>query len=279
MTVKRIVSMVMLSLALLVALNSAPAQADSSPCSIPVNQQAKDGPAVKPPVELEVASQSDSILNFADGRGEKTDFIVLKASDPLSKGVTPDQFELDTLTPLRRIGEDSLESTRLKQPMRSDVRIFDHGNRVAFTLCVSANGGEPGTFNGQYLLSGPTGVSSATVTQTAQLKATLGQFLPWLIGVLLVTAVIMAIKLVSRSDDKKAKMGQVAIAVVSVVAAGIAMVLVYNGDQTWGTNTLASAAALLATGFTAAGIGSGSSTAIGKLTAALPTDDQAKPGA
>lgn len=225
-------------------------------CKIRVGKRARRGHAVKPHIELEVVNQSNALLNFGENRNTKRDVILLKTSRRLPKSVKPGQFELDTLIPLRRIGSETEESSELKHPKYSRLHIFDHRERIGFTLCVDAKGGESGTFAGQYLLSGPAGISSATITQTAQLKATMTTFIRCLLTALFITLLALFFTRILPAGDRKARIGQTGAVILGLITAAVAMFVAYSETATWGADLFPSIAALVGTGFAAAGLSS-----------------------
>jgi hypothetical protein len=226
--------------------------------------------AVDPPIELEVANQSDQVLNFGDGRGAKSDLVVLKATDPLPKTVKEDQFQLQVLQPMKRIGSDGLESTRLTDLTYSEPKFFDNRQRIKFSICANAEGGKSGTYTGQVLLSGPPGVASVTITQTAQLKSKQTLFLLFLLVALFLAGALLWWKTSLDLEDKKPKTRKVArIAIVagSLISMGAAMYAVYNSNPAWGADLYASFAAVVGTGLAAAGLGSTVSGAVQQIAA------------
>jgi hypothetical protein len=244
-------------------------------CKIRVGKHARRSHAIKRHIELEIVNQSDALLNFGEHRNTKRDVILLKASRPLPKGVRPGQFELDTLIPLRRIGSETDESKELTRPKYSRLHIFDHRERISFALCVDASNGHAGAFAGQYLLSGPAGISSATITQTVQLKATLCTFLKLLAIALIVTALALWLTRIAPAKSGQPTTGQFIAVVLGLIAAGFAMFLAYSETPTWGADLFPSIAALVGTGFAAAGLGSIASSGatradLGKFSAYFP---------
>lgn len=251
----------LLSFAVIFMVSAAPAMAaeEKSECPLELNSDAgeSEAPVVDPPLELEVANQSDQVLNFGDGRGVKTDEITLRVKDSgsLPKSVQAEHFQFITEQPMKRIGSDSLESTRLQPLTFSKPEIVDNRKRIKFTICVSAENGEPGTYTGQVLLSGPLGLSSTTLTQTAQLKTKEGTFLLILIVILLAVGVLLWWKTNLDLEGKKQKT-RIGLIVISLASVGAAMYQIYNDNPAWGADKFASALALLGTALAAAGLGS-----------------------
>ncbi len=220
------------------------------------------------------------MLNFGEDRDVKADYVTLRASPPLPESVTPGQLELDSLIPMKRIGSDTLESTRLKFPRFIRPRILSHGERIGFGVCIDADGGEPGTYTGQIEVNGPAGLAPFQLTQTAQLKSKIiGGF-----GIFFILALVLATVFVWRKIGSETKAtgrrrfrAQLAVVAISVGAAGYAMWKIYNETPDWGADWFASMAALVATAFTAGGIGTGVAALASLVTgeSAAPKD---KPG-
>jgi hypothetical protein len=260
-------------IALLVAAPSALAADERCPLDLETSPSASEAAAVDPPIELEVSNQSDQVLNFGDGRGVKSDLIILKATDPLPKTVEEKHFQLETLQPMKRIGSDSLESTSLSSLTYSQPKFFDNRQRIKFFICASAKDGKPGTYTGQALLSGPPGVASVTITQTAQMKTQEWQFLIFLVLALAIAAMLLLWKTSIDLKDKKPKtrtIARIGILASSLLVMGGAMYAAYNSNPAWGADLYASIAAVVGTGLAAAGFGSGISAAVQQMTADAP---------
>jgi hypothetical protein len=223
-----------------------------------INEQAHPASVSIPdPIELTVHA-TDPVLSFGAGRGIKSDYIVLKASSPIPEKVFSTNFEIDSLEPLRRIGSESLESVRLVSPTYTRPHFFNHRKEIGFNLCIDGAHGEPGTYTGQFLFVGPGEISSAVLTQTAQMKSTKGKFAIFLILVLLATFVFLCVRAYAElgpNTSGRELTIKIFLLLVSVAAAGLAMALVYAKSATWGENQVVSVAALIATAFTAVGLG------------------------
>jgi hypothetical protein len=240
------------------AAAAAAAASEKNPlCVRRVNEAGREGASVDEPIELEVR-ESDPVLNFGDGRGTLYDYVILKASQPIPPHVFSTAFEVDSLEPLRRIGGKGLESARLRMPTYSRPHFINHRKEIGFNLCVSAASGDPGTYTGQFLFVGPGQVASVPITQTAQLKAEELKFVIALVGVLLITFLFLGVKALAEFDataEPRELIVKVALMLLSVLGAGVAMYVVYDTTPTWGEDWVVNAAALIATAFTAAGLG------------------------
>jgi hypothetical protein len=251
------------------------ARADSAPeplCTRRINEPGHGREAkVTEPIELEVRT-TDPVLNFGDGRGTLYDYVVLKASKAIPPDVPSANFEIDSLEPMRRIGGEGLESARLRVPTYSRPHFFNHRTELGFSLCVTAASGKPGTYTGQFLFVGPGAIASVPITQTAQLKIEEWKFLIALVIVLLVTLAFLGVRALAEFDgeaEPREVIVKMSLLLISVAAAGLAMYLVYDKTPTWGDDLVVNGAALIATAFTAAGLGNTLAAGTGKISDSL----------
>jgi hypothetical protein len=256
----------------------------SSPKLRSVDVEHAHTPHVTPeqPVEFTV-QETSSVLNFGSGRDKRADYIVLKASQPIPEGIYSTNFEIDSLQPLRRIGEASLESTHLKPPTFTPPHFFNHRKEIGFNLCVDASGGKPGTYTGQFQFVSPGAIETVTLTQTAQLKAEDAWF--WgpliLVGVLALILLITNVYVQSEGGWKKwtpqQRVARIVLIIFSVGAALSAMLIAWSQNPTWGENIWVAVGALVTTAFTAAGLGSTLTAAAGQIKTNSGGDETAKP--
>jgi len=213
--------------------------------------------------------ESTPVVDFGAGRNTEADYIVLQASRAIPEGILSQNFEIDTREPMKRIGTSSLESIHLRAPTYTRPHFFNHRREIGFNLCISGAGADPGTYTGQFVFVGPGKIASAELTQTAQLKATHGTF--WIImgGVLLAMVVALGSKAVlEHPKEKKDKrcgslwhnflkplLASAPRILLLVTGALLAMLVVYSEAPTWGENLVLAISALVATAFTAAGLG------------------------
>lgn len=254
--------------------------ASTHPCSGSVNERATV-PRFHETQKIEFqVHESDPVLNFGSDRGQKRDFIVLKASRPIPRGIRSSDFEINSLEPLRRIGTTELESERLPSPRYSRPHLFNHRRELAFNLCLRPTGGDPGTYTGQFLFAGPGAISSVTLTQTAQLKAEEGSFLLPFILIGAITLCALGLRSYSKLDKRSSKkeiFTELVVVLGSAGAALVAMVLIYEETPTWGEKGIVVAsAALFAAAFTAAGLGAAVSGGSPKLLDALEKVDKTR---
>jgi hypothetical protein len=252
------------------AAEAAAESTDEPLCTRRINEGGREVKVTKP-IELQVRA-TDPVLNFGDGRGTLYDYVVLKASKPVPPSVPSGAFEIDRLEPMRRIGGEGLESARLRVPTYSRPHFFNHRTELGFSLCVTAASGKPGTYTGQFLFVGPGAIASVPITQTAQLKIEEWKFLIALVIVLIVTLGFLGVRALAEFDgeaEPREVVVKMSLLLISVAAAGLAMYLVYDKTPTWGDDLVVNGAALIATAFTAAGLGNTLAAGTGKISDSL----------
>jgi hypothetical protein len=212
---------------------------------------------VTKPIEFSV-HETNPVVSFGAGRGIEADYILLQATRPIPEGILSKNFEIDTREPMKRIGTSSLESVHLRAPFYTRPHFFNHRREIGFNLCVPGAGADPGTYTGQFVFVGPGKIVSAVITQTAQLKATHSMF--WIIagGVLLAMLIALITKTFLEHSGALWKgpfWWSLLLVVPLVIASLLAMLLAYTEAPTWGENLAFAISALIATAFTAAGLG------------------------
>ncbi len=219
---------------------------------------------VKKPIEFSV-HETNPVVSFGASRGTEADYIVLQASRPIPLGILSKNFEVDTREPMKRIGTTSLESVHLRAPFYTRPHFFNHRREIGFNFCVAGAGADPGTYTGQFVFVGPDKIVSTVFTQTAQLKATHNMF--WLIAVAVLLA--MAVALITRTFLEhpgrlwKHEFWSAMLPIPFLIGAAlVAMLLAYSEAPTWGENLVFAISALVATAFTAAGLGNTLTTAV-----------------
>lgn len=222
-------------------------------------------PAVAPtrPIEFAV-HETSSVINFGSSRDVRANYIVLKASREIPRGIYSTDFEIDSLEPIRRIGEASLESVHLKPPTFTPPHFFNHRREIGFNLCVTSANGHPGTYTGQFQFIGPGAIQTATLTQTAQLKAQAHDFVwRWLLVLAIALALLFVTIIIQPGWPRGGSewCARLAFVFVSLGASALAMLIAFSQNPTWGENIWVATAALITTAFGAAGLG-------GTLTAA-----------
>jgi hypothetical protein len=235
-------------------------------CNSPRSRQVDHSPAHEPKVQLDqpisLVARPIPILSFGTDRGTMGAYITLQASEPIPTGIYSTDFEIDTVEPLRRVGEDGLESTHLGLPTFTPPHIFDHREEVGFYLCVdTSSANHAGTYTGQYRFVGPALISTVALTQTAQLKARTWQFLIALVIALALAAAVLAANIYFVGEKKTPRSRRILAGVLTLLAALFAMFVAWSKNPTWGENFWVALLALLTTAFGAAGFG-------GTLTAA-----------
>ncbi len=196
-------------------------------------------------------------LSFGTHRGTMGAFVTLQASSQIPTDIYSTDFEIDTVEPMSRVGNGSLESTHLDQPTFSPPHIFNHRKEVGFYFCVNtADDAKAGAYTGQFNLVGPEGISTASLTPTAQLKARTWEFLVVLVVVLAIAATILVANIIFIPDKKVSRGSRIFAGVVTFVAAVLAILVAWSQNPTWGENIWVALVALLTTAFGAAGLGS-----------------------
>jgi hypothetical protein len=147
-----------------------PTGAVSANASCP--RQVNDGASAQPlttPIVLSPASGSaQRIENFGTSRETKTIKRLVFASDkPLPDSLTAPQLNFDAL--ISRAG-DTLESTDFPDPTFSQPRISQDRQSITFNACVDPGSIPAGKYVGSITLSGPPGLSAASVAVTVNAK-------------------------------------------------------------------------------------------------------------
>jgi hypothetical protein len=217
-----------------------------------------------------VVHESSSVVNFGTKRGTRADYVVLTASEAIPPNVYSTDFEMDSIEPMRRIGEAGLESNHLPAPTYTPPHFFNHRKEVGFNLCIpsGSSGEDAGTYTGVYDLVGPGSIETATVTQTAQLKAGKGTFWAWF-GIVVFFALVLLVMnhlvLPAKPTSPKEWVARIVVILFSLAAAAAAMLVAWSQNATWGENIWVAIGALIATAFAAAGVGSTLSAAAARI--------------
>lgn len=270
MSACRAVGLAVTALACTFLLPTVAVAAASSECPVPANQPAAQpavpGESIDPPITLNVVEPNPTteVVNFGNGRGEKSFTVVLKPSRTLPGTFNANQLELNSLNRPKRVSS-SLESASLPPLSFSEPRVYAGGERISFQTCVNASGAKPGSYTGQVLVAGPSGLVGTTVGVTANAKS-LPKFLV-ITGLALLLA--FGLLLVRAANEKKGK-GDLFPAipprlsegnfwgptVIGLGASLAAMISAYTKDPAWGADSWASFIALFGAAFGATGLGS-----------------------
>lgn len=245
-------AVVALAAAFLVAPASASAVGGNDGCTLQANKTAVPGPQVRPKITL-VAEPSTEVVNFGGSGGTKSFDVELTASSPLPPSVTPQQIELDSPKRFRRVGA-TLESTSLKRPTFSVPRFIEGRKVITFRVCVDATNADAGTYAGQVVVSGPSGLTGTSIATTVNAKNESG----FLLGIFLAlgAAAVLLIYKALKEQGSASKRVKILTVAVSLVAAAAAMIAIYAKDPAWGADFWPSFFALAGAAFGAAGIGS-----------------------
>lgn len=206
-------------------------------------------------------------INMNDTKGIGETDIVIGASPALPSTVRSKQITLTVPKRFERSGSN-MASVYLPVPTFSRPRILENGKLVAFTLCVSVNGAQAGSYVGQVIVGGPKGVQPATIAITVNAKnRTLFRLGLWIAGI--VALLLLFVQAAKKRWDAKEnpRLKGVALAtlgdpwgfwlptVIAVVAAVVAVYQVWDTTAAWGADTGASLIALGGTTLSATGIG------------------------
>jgi hypothetical protein len=167
------------------------ALAEDADCSRNLND-AKPGAVLEPPVALTPSPQSTQRqLNFGEDRKPKILRQLRFTSDrALPPRMTPNEINFEAL--ISRTG-DSLESTDFPDPTFTEPRISADRKAITFSACLDPNGIAAGKYVGTVTVSGPAGLSGASLNLTVTAKN--GGLFWWGISItLLITFVLLLFK-------------------------------------------------------------------------------------
>ena len=114
------------------------------------------GKPIKPTVALHSGRPANS-MNTGGVRGTGMTDIAITASPALPVKITSEQITVDIPQRFARSGT-GLGTAYLPEPTYSTLRILEHRTLITFTLCVDANHIEAGTYVGQVIVGGLSGV-------------------------------------------------------------------------------------------------------------------------
>lgn len=246
-------ALVLLSPATALAASGTAGTFEEPECTLRANQvPAPAKKPLRPPITL-TAEPATEIVNFGTDRGEKSFYVVVKASRRLPGTVKPKQIELSVPRPPQRVS-DTLESASLAFPTFSRPRFISGRKEVQFRVCVNAAGAKPGAYASQIFIGGPKGLNGTSVTATITAKE---KFWFWFgFIVVLLAALILLIAIVQQDMKHNTWWLRIITIAGSLIAALGAMFTIYNSDPAWGADPIASIFALGGTAFGAAGVGS-----------------------
>jgi hypothetical protein len=243
------------------------AAAENEPvCPLAANTPPAPGPALAEPVTL-APSEPTEILNFNGDQGTKSFDVVLRASEPLPASLTASNLAIDVPERFKRVS-DTLETKALKRPTFTRPRFLEGRKVVFFRTCVDAGDADAGTYSGQIVITGPEGLEGTASTVTINTKNRLA-FLVGLLAALLAAFGLLLYRAGKVHREKHAdeswKGALIAVCksfefwagtLTSIIAAAVAIVVIYAGDPAWGADLWPSLFALAGTAFGAAGVGS-----------------------
>lgn len=244
---------------------AAPPMAQADSCPVPANKPASPGKKFKKKITIEPESSAE-LLNFGGNGGTKSFFVVLSASKPLPGGFTGKQLELDSPRRPTRVSS-TFDTETLPMPRFSHPQIIEHRKKIRFRVCIDASDADAGVYTNEITVSGPPGLSSASVVATANVKVRSGAFLTFVAAVLIMAFLLLLFKAAKESKKKKKEWKKalrrtitdptfVVSTVVALFAALFAMHELYDQDPAWGADIWSNLPALGGAAFAAAGVGS-----------------------
>ena len=164
-----------------------PAQRESAlmtlaACPVKTNE-AKPGPAVKPPIDLAPTTQSaQKLVNFGTNRGVRiVRHVTVTAAKPLPPSVTPEQISFEAN--LSRTG-NTLETAEFPDPTFSLPTISADRQSISFSICLNADGIAAGKYVGLVTVSGPVGLGAASINLTVNAKDAQLFTIGWIVALL-----------------------------------------------------------------------------------------------
>jgi hypothetical protein len=238
----------------------APAEAQNAKCTRESGPAPAAGTALSSQVTLTPDREAE-VINFGAGRGTQERDILITASKPLPKSVTPRQIGLDVPRRFERVG-NTLESVSLLAPRFTKPQISPDRREIRFTACVDGNGLKPGTYAGTMRVTGPTGLERAVVAVTVNAKAELWVFILALVGALGIAALLLVYRRIYAKENVDWNFALES--AIPLGAAFGAMYAAYAQDASWGADPVTSGLALIATALAAAGLKSIIDGAVGR---------------
>jgi hypothetical protein len=235
----------------------------------PQVRQVDDGTAANaltPPIVLTPETGSaQRIVNFGTSRAPKPVTKLRFVTDkPLPASVTPEQLNFDAF--LSRAG-DTLDSTDFPDPRFSAPRISQDRQSITFTACLDPGSIPPGKYVGSITLSGPPGLSAASVALTVNAKtqtwfgigAGLSLLAAFVLLVLKDAAAFRRKSTTNPPDWAHSFLHPIAdpiwwaTTVVALAAAFGTLWAVYASNPAWGSGGFSDASALIGATFAAVG--------------------------
>jgi hypothetical protein len=237
----------------------------------PCPRQLDDGanaPALGQPIELTPAPGSaQRNVNFGASRATKLiKGVTFTADKQLPDSLTGQQLSFDAF--LSRVS-DTLESTDFPDPTFSQPRITEDRKSIKFTICLNpASTTPPGKYAGSVTLSGPPGLSAASVALTVNAKKSLGFWLErGAVEALIVAFLLLVIKDAAAYkkanpttswwwDPWKHPLADPLWWTATFIALGAAfgtLYALYKGNPTWGSEGFSDVAVMISATFAAVG--------------------------
>lgn len=271
------------------------AQGGSSPATVQADcvrraGEGQAGQAFKRQVKL-VPDVGAHVVNFAGSRDWQFVDVVLNAKPALPESLQPSDIRLEVLRRFTRTS-DGLKTTSATPPTFTEPRISAGRDRITFTVCLNGHGLEAGSYSGNVLVEGPTGLAPTSISITANAKNSDLAFWGGL-GVLSLAFLFLVLRGAAarqaKTEEKHAKEFARATSnserqqavdsqadepeqlrkylggvfkdlnwwVTSVVSLGLAastIIGIYSANPAWGADTLGSIVSLVGPAFTAVGV-------------------------
>jgi hypothetical protein len=240
------------------------AVAADAPCTRQVNDGAT-AQALTTPIVLSPASGSaQRIENFGTSRQTKTlRRLVFTTDKPLPDSASAPQLNFDAV--ISRAG-DTLESTDFPDPKFTEPRISQDRQSITFNACLDPGQIPAGKYVGSITLSGPPGLSAASVSLTVNAKTSTWFY----VGAGLALAAAFLLLVVKDAAAYRSKTSPTpdwgpsfvhpvtdpiwwVTTVVALVAAFGTLWAVYANNPAWGSGEFSDVTALIGAAFAAIG--------------------------
>jgi hypothetical protein len=230
-------------------------------CPVKTNE-AKPGPALRPPIDLAPTTQSaQKLVNFGTSRGVRiVRHITVIAAKPLPSSVTPEQISFEAN--LSRTG-NTLETAEFPDPTFSLPTISADRQSISFSICLNPSGISAGKYVGLATVSGPVGLGAASINLTVNAKDAQLFTFGW-IAALFGAFCLLLIKDAAAAKTNNNNWGAALVipltnlawwgaTVVALATAFGVLYTTYSSDPAWGATGFAGVIALVGAAFGAIG--------------------------
>jgi hypothetical protein len=246
-------------------LGQTAAIAANAPCTRQVNDGATAQVLTTPIVLSPAPGSAQRIENFGTSRKTKTIRRLMFTTDkPLPDAVTAPQLNFDAL--ISRAG-DTLESTDFPDPKFTEPRISQDRQSITFNACLDPGQIPAGKYVGSITLSGPPGLSAASVALTVNAKTATWFY----VGAGLALAAAFLLLVVKDAAAYRSKTSNPTpnwahsfahpvtdpiwwvTTVIALATAFGTLWAVYSNDPAWGSGEFSDVSALIGAAFAAVG--------------------------